>query len=429
MEDGVTLSRKEVERLQAVIAVSAGTVSRGTAARQIGVSVRQLKRLLRRYRDQGAAGLRSRRRGRPSNRRLRDEIRAQVVALATGRYVGFGPTLLQEKLAADQGLTIAVETVRTVLLEAGLWRAKRRRREVHPLRERRPRLGELIQVDGSLHDWFEGRGKYCTLLAFIDDATSRITAARFVPAETTAGYFAVLGEHLRRYGRPLSLYSDRHSIFVLNDRLGQEIDGCTQLGRALETLDIEAICAYSPQAKGRIERLFQTCQDRLVKEMRLRDIASLEAANVYLPQFMAFFNERFAIAPRSPEDAHRPLLHSTRTLDLILAVQTERILSKNLSCQYRRRLYQVTADDRRRRLAGHRVTVCECNDGEVVLLADGEELPHTVGPRRRDSVVVADDKTLNAKVDAAVERRSASRTPSPSHPWKRPFKPQSAAAR
>lgn len=426
MEDGVRLSGKEVDRLRVLVAVGAGELSRTTAAQQVGVSVRQLKRLLRRYREEGPAGLCSRQRGRASNRRLGDEVRRQVIALATSHYVGFGPTLLQEKLAAVHDIELAVETVRTLLREAGLWRVKRRRRQVHPLRERRPRFGELIQIDGSLHDWFEGRAERCTLLAFIDDASGRMTAARFLPAETTAGYFAVLGEHLHRYGRPLSLYSDRHSIFVLNDRQGRELEGRTQLGRALKTLDIEAICAYSPQAKGRVERLFQTCQDRLVKEMRLLGIDSLAAANAYLPQFIAFFNDRFAVAPRSLQDAHRPLLQSPRALDLILAEHSQRTLSKNLTCQYRGHLYQVLADDRRRRLAGQHITVCERSDGEVVLLIDGAELTHTVGPRRRDIVVVVDDKTINAQLNAAVARRSPV-APSPTHPWKRAFKPQRIA--
>lgn len=425
MEDGVTLSGKEVERLRVLVAVSAGELSRATAALQLGVSVRQLKRLLRRYRQEGPAGLRSRRRGRASNRRLANEVRGRVIALARSRYSGFGPTLLQEKLLAAHDIELAVETVRMLLLEAGLWRVKRRRREVHPLRERRLQFGELIQIDGSLHDWLEGRAERCTLLAFIDDASGRVTAARFMPAETTAGYFAVLSEHLHRYGRPISLYSDRHSIFVLNDRQGRKIQGRTQLARALDMLDIESICAYSPQAKGRIERLFQTCQDRLVKEMRLLGIDSLTSANAFLPQFMTFFNDRFAVTPRRPEDAHRPLLHSPRALELILAEHTDRTVSKNLSCQYRGRLYQMLADDRRRRLTGQRITVCERSNGEVVLLAGNEELAYSVGPQPRPPVAVADDKTLNAHVDAAIARRSP---PPPSHPWRRAFKPSRIAA-
>lgn len=424
MEDGVTLSGQEVERLRVLVAVVAGELDRASAALKLGISRRQLKRLLRRYREQGPTGLRSRRRGRPSNRRLRDDVRRTVVELARSRYAGFGPTLLQEKLVAEHGLELAIESVRQLLLGAGLWRAKRRRREVHPTRERRPRFGELIQADGSPHDWFEGRADSCTLLGFIDDASSRITAARFMPAETTAGYFTLLDQHLRCFGRPLSLYTDRHSIFVLNDRQGRTLEGRTQLGRALESLDIEAICASSPQAKGRVERLFQTCQDRLVKEMRLLGIDSLEAANDYLPRFIAFFNERFAVAPRSAQDAHRPLLHSSRALDLLLAEQSTRILSKNLTCQYRGQLYQVQADRRRRRLGGHRITVCERSDGEVALLVGDEELPYQLGPRQSSRVAVVDDKTVNAAVDAAIGRRATPRPPSPQHPWKRAFKPQ-----
>ena len=419
---------KEVERLRVVVAVEAGAISRGTAAMQLGITHRQLKRVLKRFRQEGPVGLRSRQRGQASNRRLRTEVRQQVLDLARTRYVGFGPTLLQEKLLADAELTLSVESVRQLLIEAGLWRSRRRQREVHPPRERRPRFGELIQVDGSPHDWFEGRAARCTLLAFIDDATGRVTAARFTPTETTAGYFIVLSDHLRAYGRPISLYSDRHSIFLINDRKGVEIDGETQLERALKTLDIEGICAHSPQAKGRIERLFQTCQDRLVKEMRLRGIDSMDAANDYLPQFIAFFNERFVVEPRSPDDAHRPVLHSARALGLILSEQTTRTLSKNLTFQYRRQLYQVQADQRRRRLAGQCVVVCACSDGEIVVLNEDQELPYALGPRQSPAVPVVDDKTVNAQVDAAVTRRSTVTKPSAEHPWKRGLKARQPVA-
>ena len=425
MEDGITLSAKEVARLRVLVSVGAGEVGRATAALQLGIGVRQLKRLLRRYRENGPAGLQSRRRGLPSNRRLGDDVRGAVIELAKTRYVGFGPTLLAEKLAAEHGLDLAIESVRQILLSAGLWRARRRRRQIHPARERRPCFGELIQIDGSPHDWFEGRAERCTLLAFIDDATGRITAARFMPTETTAGYFMVLGDHLHRYGRPLSLYSDRHSIFVVNDREGRTFEGRTQFGRALETLDIEAICANSPQAKGRIERLFQTCQDRLVKEMRLLGIDSIVGANDYLPRFIAFFNERFSVTPRGCDDAHRPLVQSTRALALVLAEHQTRTLSKNLDCQYRGQQYLVQADDRRRRLAGQHITVCQRHDGEVVLLHGDEELPYRLGPHRPPAVVVVDDKTLNAQVDAVVARRST-RPPAPTHPWRRALKPQRA---
>ena len=428
MKDGVTLSRKESERLRLLTAVKSGELSRLSAAERLGVCVRQLKRLLRRLRDEGPEGLVSRRRGRASNRRLRDETRAQVIELAGTRYRGFGPTLLHEKLVSEHGLTLSVESVRQVLVSAGQWKARRRRREVHPSRERRPRFGELIQIDGSPHDWFEGRAERCTLLAFIDDATGRITAARFMPTETTAGYFLLLGEHLRRYGRPHSLYSDRHSIFVLNEREGSTPEGRTQFGRALEQLEIEGICAYSPQAKGRVERLFRTCQDRLVKEMRLLEISSMEAANDFLPQFVAWFNTRFAVVPSSAGDAHRAVVESPRALQLILCERETRKLSKDLGCQHRGQHLLVQADHRRRRLAGQRITVCNLPDGEIVLLSgELEELPWRPGPRKSSPVKVEDDKTLNAQVDAVVARRPVT-TPADTHPWKRAFKATRASA-
>ncbi len=238
----------------------------------------------------------------------------------------------------------------------GLWKVKSRRRaRIHQRRPRRACWGELVQLDGSPHAWFEDRGERCTLIGFIDDATSRLMYLRFVTAETTQAYMQALGVYLSRYGRPVALYSDRHSIFRVNQ--GRKEGQVTQFTRAVKTLDIEPVHANTPQAKGRVERANQTLQDRLVKELRLAGVDDMEEANAFLPAFMADYNRRFAVAPKGEEDAHRAMLHDAEELDLILRRQETRKLSKNLTFQYLNREYQITGQGKGYRLRGASVTV------------------------------------------------------------------------
>ena len=240
-------------------------------------------------------GLVSRQRGRASNHRMGTEKRERLTALLRDKYADFGPTLAAEKLLELEGFTVSRESIRQVQIAQGLWKPKRRRvRRVFQLRERRARFGELIQIDGSPHAWFEDRGPRCTLIVFIDDATGRLTALRFVPAETTRGYLEALRSHILEHGRPLALYSDRHGIFRLNAKDAQSGDGKTEFGRVAARLDIASIHALTPQAKGRVERANQTLQDRLVKELRLSGIGSIEAVNGFVPRFMVTWNTRFA---------------------------------------------------------------------------------------------------------------------------------------
>ena len=230
----------------------------------------------------GAAGLISKRRGRPSNNRLPEKTINKARQLLRSRYHDFGPTLAAEKLAIE-GVSLSVETVRQLLIREGLWKAKRVRRAViHQLRERRARLGELVQIDGSPHDWFEGRAPKCTLLVFVDDATSRLMYLQFVEAETTFNYFAAVRSYLTEFGKPLAFYSDKFGVFRVNIPNALSGTGLTQFGRALKELDIELICAHSPQAKGRVERANQTLQDRLTKELRLRGLCTVAARQCLL---------------------------------------------------------------------------------------------------------------------------------------------------
>jgi hypothetical protein len=233
---------------------------------------------------------------------------------------------------------VSRETIRRLQIGLGLWKPKRRRhKRVFQLRERRPRFGELIQIDGSPHDWFEGRGPRCTLIVFIDDATGRLTALRFAPAETTRAYLGALRNHVLAQGCPAAFYSDRHGIFRVNAKDAASGDGKTELGRVSERLRIELINALTPQAKGRVERANQTLQDRLVREMRLTGISSIEEAQAFTPAFIAAWNEKFAAPPRDSQDAHRPWTKDADALEEASARREERVLSKALTFQRRRR--------------------------------------------------------------------------------------------
>lgn len=345
MREGVlAMSASERERAALVRRCVEEGLSQGFVVERLELGVRQVKRLVQAWRREGDAGLVSRRRGRPSNNRLPEDRRARIAALLAGKYEGFGPTLAAEKLSAVEGLVVSPETVRQMQIGLGLWRPKQRRaKRVFGLRERRPRFGELIQIDGSPHAWFEERGPRCTLIVFIDDATGRLTSLRFAPAETTRAYLEALRAHVLAHGRPLALYSDRHGIFRVNAKDVASGDGKTEFGRVAARLEIASIQALTPQAKGRVERANQTLQDRLVKEMRLAGIASIEAANAVLPDFVAWWNRTLAVAPRDPGNAHRPWADTPETLDDCLARREHRTLSKALTFQAEGTVYCVNA--------------------------------------------------------------------------------------
>ena len=394
------------------------------AARRLGLSVRQVKRLVRALRRQGPQGLVSRRRGRPSNRRIPAAVRARYLALVKRHYRDFGPTLAAEYLAERHGFPYSVETLRAWMGAAGLWTPKRARHtRPHPPRLRRPAIGELVQIDGSPHAWLEDRGPRATLIAFIDDATSRVLAARFVVVESSRAYLAVLKAYVQTHGCPVAVYSDRHSIFTKHD---PEDPAPTQVERALEALGIEPIRANSPQAKGRIERVFQTFQDRLVKALRLAAIDSLEGANTFLCTYLPVHNARFGVAPAADADAHRPYAGTDVALARICALQHARRLSKNLVATFRGQRYIVTtpAAEPRYALRGRHITVCEHLDGTIELLHGAEALPYRVFDARADGPAarLADDKTLNDRVDAALERRRAPWKPAAEHPWRRGYR-------
>ena len=323
--DRIEMSKKEIGRLEVVRQVLDGVISQRRGSELLGLSDRQVRRLQRGYEEEGVGALVSKKRGRPSNRRIDAGLKSVIVGQLRTRYQGFGPTLAAEYLGHD-GYAVSKETLRTWMVEAGLWHvAKGRRQTLHPPRLRRPRVGELIQIDGSPHDWFEGRGPRCTLIAFIDDATSHVMAAGFVPVESSQAYLDALYAYVSAYGCPAAFYSDRHGIFRKHD---PEDDTPTQFQRALGALGIEGIQAMTPQAKGRVERLFQTLQDRLVKVMRLAGIDDMEGANAFLPSYLPEHNRRFAVAPAHDESAHLAYPGSALELSRICSIHHRRKLSE-----------------------------------------------------------------------------------------------------
>lgn len=339
----VTMSRKEVDRVSVFSELKKGTMTKREAATQLTLSLRQLKRLWSAYKrsDYDPMSVVHKLRGAPSNRRLDEALVARAVTLVGDQYPDFGPTFAAEKLREEHALVIGRERLREALIAAGTWTPRQQRQgPVHVWRERRAVRGELVQVDGSPHDWFEGRAPWCTLIQFIDDATSEVLWLEFVPSESTHALMTATRHVLDAHGRPVALYADRGGVFKIN--LGNENDDRrTQDERALGELGIALIHARSPQAKGRVERGFQTHQDRLVKELRLAKIATMAEANrflrdVYLPKH----NAKFAVTARQPGDAHRSL--DGYDLHEIFCVKEPRIVTNDLTIRYRTRWFQLT---------------------------------------------------------------------------------------
>jgi transposase len=413
------MSQRELTRLEVIQRVKRKTLKQRQAAELLSISVRQVKRLCKAYQASGAAGLISKRRGRPANNRLPEKTINKVRQLLRARYHDFGPTLAAEKLATE-GLSLSVETVRQLLIGEGLWKAKGLRRVViHQLRERRPRWGEMVQIDGSPHDWFEGRAPKCTLLVFVDDATSRLMYLQFVKAETTFNYFAAVRSYVTQFGKPLAFYSDKFGVFRVNIPNALSGTGLTQFGRVLKELDIELICAHSPQAKGRVERANQTLQDRLTKELRLRELSSLETANAYLPEFIVAYNARFAVAPRVAESAHRPL-NKGEDLDRILTLSERRTLSKNLTLSYNKVIYQIKTKRSAYTMRKAQVEVREKPNGEIRIEYKKRPLEYTIyREQEQQQARVIEAKLLQPAAARAAARPKQKRGPVPmSHPWR-----------
>ncbi len=404
----VQVSVRELQRVKVLVELGDGRLGLDEAATLLGVGRRQLLRLRSAFQAQGPVGLVSRKRGRPSNRAHGAVLRRTVIGLVRDRHADFGPTLAAEKLRELHGLPLGVETLRQWMIADGLWlRRKDRRARVFQPRPRRSCLGELVQIDGSEHWWFEDRGPPCTLLVFIDDATGRLMELRLVETEAAFGYFQSTRAYLETHGKPVTFYSDKHSIFRISKADAVQGRGMTQFGRALHDLNIDILCANTPQAKGRVERANKTLQDRLVKEFRLQGVCSIEAGNAALPAFMAAYNARFAKVAADGQDMHRPVA-GTDDLDTAFSWQEERTVSGSLTLQYEKVLFLLQPNDLTRGLARKRVVVHDFPDGRFEIRHQGQALPYLAfgkGRQVAQGSVVA-NKNLSAAVTALKAKQA-----------------------
>lgn len=389
------MSDADLGKFQVIRDMDAGRLPARAAASILGIGQRQVWRLLRAFRATGADGLISKKRGRTSNRVTPSEVRQTVMEIVKAQYADFGPTLAAEKLREVHGITLSRETVRAWLIEEGLWTTRRQRRpKVHQPRYRRGCVGELVQIDGSEHHWFEDRGPMCTFLVFIDDATSQLMHLQFAETESTFSYFSATKSYLERHGKPIAFYSDKHAVFRVS-KAGVQGDGMTQFGRALSRLKIEIICANSSQAKGRVERANKTLQDRLVKEMRLAGINTMAEGNAFLPGFVADYNARFGKVPANPKNLHRAMSRFDQ-LDDEFTWQVERTLSQALTLQYDKVLFILEPSEAAQSAIGKRVTVVDYPDGKIAIRYKGQDLAYRTFDkiRRVHQAAVIENKRL-----------------------------------
>jgi hypothetical protein len=406
-EDRVIMSVKELRRVSVIRQTMEKKLTQVKAGALLGLTPRHIRRLIERVAQAGDQGLAHRGRGKPSNRQISEPVKTKALKLYEKQYGDFGPTLAAEKLAERHGMAVNAETLRGWLLAKGVTHFQRRKRPHRAWRERRAHVGELIQLDGSHHDWLEGRGPRCVLMAYIDDASSRV-CARFYEYEGTLPAMDSFQRYIRQYGIPLAVYADKHTTYqspappTVDDQLAG-VKPTSQFGRALGELAVELIPAHSPQAKGRVERLFKTVQDRLVKELRLAEVSTLEAANRFLESYLPIYNRRFAVPPAQAADLHRPR-PAHRELDRMLCLKTIRCLRKDFTIAYQGGLYQIHETIR----APH-VLVEEHVDGTLRITHQGRSLGfHAITSR---PVKIA------AVTPVHPPRRPV--TPRPDHPWRR----------
>lgn len=419
-KDIIMLRQKELKRLHVIHKIIQGELTQGNAAELISLSERQIRRIVRRIEQEGDEGIRHKSRGRQSNRKTPKKLRERIVGLYRQKYQGFGPTLASEKLLEIDCIEISRETVRNLLIDSGDWQKDRKRRKHRQWRQRKEHKGEMVQMDGSHHDWFEGRGPRCVLMAYIDDATGRVSG-RFYEYEGTIPALDSFRRYIRKYGLPMKLYLDKHTTYkstakpTIEEEL-QGIEPMSQFERAVKELGVEVLHAHSPQAKGRIERLFGTLQDRLVKEMRIRGISTIQEANRFLQEYLPVYNKKFMVAPVSKEDLHRPVPQGI-DLDKILCIRTVRTVRNDNTIAHDKKLYQIDESTR-----GKKVTVEERTDGKMLIVSQGRSLRYHQITARPE------------KVKQPVIRKTRKSRPVPhDHPWKKFFinkrkSPQKAVA-
>ena len=400
----------ELKRLHVIQKVLERVIRQVEAAEILSLSGRQIRRIVKRIRREGDRGIVHQSRGRPSNRRTPDKVKSKVIRLYRAQYKDFGPTLASEKLLERDRIEISDETLRKWLLEAGDWKKTRKARGHRQWRERKSHTGEMLQMDGSHHDWFEGRGPRCVLMGYIDDATGKVFA-RFYDYEGTVPAMDSFKRYIKKSGLPMKVYLDKHTTYkstakpTIQDELDR-VEPLSQCERALKELGVEVIHAHSPQAKGRIERLFGTLQDRLVKEMRLRGIRTLEEANQFLEDYLPLYNRKFSVCPKEGDNFHRPLPKGL-ALDTILCIKTERALRNDFTVAHNKSLYQIEDT-----IKASKVMVQERVDGSMIMAYKGRSL-------RFKEII---ERPVREKTQVVLMRTRKPRIPSADHPWRRSFK-------
>lgn len=385
-------------------------ISQRKVAEVLGLTDRQIRRIVKRVRKEGVRGICHEGRGKPSNQRIPKKVKEKVIAVYRKKYTDFGPTLASEKLCESQEADISKETLRQWLIAEGVWERARKRRTHRRWRQRKACMGEMVQMDGSHHDWLEGRGPWCVLMAYIDDATSEVYA-RFYDYEGTLPAMESFMGYIKRYGIPQRLYLDRHSTYEsqAEPSVEEQLEGVfpmSQFERAVGELGVEVIHAHSPQAKGRIERLFRTFQDRLIKEMRLLSVSTKEKANLFLEGYLPVYNKRFRVLAAESADLHRPIAKGV-DLNKILCMKTERTLRNDATVAHHNKLYQI-----QEKVTAKKVIVEERIDTKLYLTDQGHALKYkeiTTRPRREEK---APNRSLKVKRVIA---------PSPDHPWRRSY--------
>lgn len=421
MEGILEMNTKERELLKTLIRLEEKKLTQKLAAQQLKMGIRQVQRWLKAYQTNGEIALISKKRGNKSNNRLPEILREKVAKIIIQNYHDFGPTFAQEKLVEIHKLKISISSVRTIMVENEIWNARKlKSAKVHQRRAPRDCLGELIQMDGSYHDWFEGRAAKCCLVVLIDDSTSRIMWLKFVKWESCFSYFEVIKNYIKTYGRPLSVYTDRLAVFETT-RKSKKSYKDTQFYRAISSIGIELILANSPQAKGRVERVNETLQDRLVKEMRLARISSMEEGNAFLPTYIEKHNKKFAKRPKSPINAHKRI-ESDFNLERILCLHYERKITKDLMVFFKGKTYQITETEYKHRLGGQKILILEKEAGELEFIYKDKALnfkPYLDLPKENN----AKERTIKPETNVIPNwKLPRGGHPGQHHPWKRFFK-------
>lgn len=416
-KDTLAMSMKEIDKLKILHQVIKKQLKQRQAGRQLDLSTRQIRRLCNRIRREGNTGVIHRLRGQPSNHQLDAGVLEEAIDYVKTRYKDFGPTYANEKINGIHKIDLSTGTLRRGMIEAGLWKPRQQGVQHRVWRERRPCVGELVQLDGSDHDWFEGRGPRCVLLIFIDDATSRILYGEFITVENTVNLLAATKSYLLSHGRPLSFYVDKDSIYKINRQATIEEElrdeqPLTQFTRAMKELNVQVIAANSPQAKGRVERGFKTHQDRLVKELRLAGISNRQDATRFLQDiYIPDHNRRCAIDPASPTDAHRPLL-PTHRLHEILSIRTQRVLANDFTLRFHAQFFQLTKEQPLRIRPDNKVFIEVRLDGSTHIRFKEHYLNFKQIPKKPYTATYFNRKPLTSAV------KSKPYKPPPSHPWK-----------